>query len=97
MPVSKDEEPIRYSMRRRDLLGGLLVVAVAELLVVAGAITVVGDRWCALGADVELWTKEQPPLLNKVDIDILLPQFGRRRDRGRRPGRYRRDRRVRMI
>lgn len=54
MPVSKDEEPIRYSMRRRDLLGGLL------------------------GADVELWTKEQPPLLNKVDISILLPQFGRR-------------------
>lgn len=31
--------------------------------------------WCNLGADVELWTNEQPPLFNKMDINILLPQF----------------------
>lgn len=31
--------------------------------------------WCRLGADVELWTNDQPPLLNKMDINILLPQF----------------------
>ncbi|ORW92671.1 hypothetical protein AWC28_17405 [Mycolicibacter terrae] len=31
--------------------------------------------WCRLGADVELWTNEQPPFLNKMDINILLPQF----------------------
>lgn len=31
--------------------------------------------WCAQGADVQLWTNEQPPFLNKMDINILLPQF----------------------
>lgn len=31
--------------------------------------------WCTQGADVELWTNEQPPLFNKMDINILLPQF----------------------
>lgn len=31
--------------------------------------------WCAKGADVELWTNEQPPFLNKVGINTLLPYF----------------------
>lgn len=31
--------------------------------------------WCKMGADVQLWTNEQPPFLNKMDINILLPQF----------------------
>lgn len=31
--------------------------------------------WCTLGGDVELWTNEAPPFLNKMDINILLPQF----------------------
>ncbi|WP_082972603.1 lipase family protein [Mycobacterium sp. 1245852.3] len=31
--------------------------------------------WCKKGADVQLWTNEQPPLFNKLDINILLPQF----------------------
>jgi triacylglycerol lipase len=28
--------------------------------------------WCAKGADVQLWTNEQPPFLNKTDINHLL-------------------------
>ncbi len=31
--------------------------------------------WCAMGADVQLWTNEQPPLLNKLDINNLLPLY----------------------
>ncbi|BBY58673.1 lipase family protein [Mycolicibacterium sarraceniae] len=31
--------------------------------------------WCARGADVQLWTNEQPPLLNKLDINNLLPLY----------------------
>ncbi|GAB4685948.1 lipase family protein [Mycobacterium avium subsp. hominissuis] len=31
--------------------------------------------WCTKGADVQLWTNEQPPLFNKLDINTLLPQF----------------------
>lgn len=31
--------------------------------------------WCAKGADVTLWTNEQPPLFNKLDINSFLPPF----------------------
>jgi hypothetical protein len=31
--------------------------------------------WCARGADVEFWTNEQPPFLNKTSINHLLPYF----------------------
>lgn len=31
--------------------------------------------WCAMGADVTLWTNEQPPFLNKLDTNALLPAF----------------------
>jgi dienelactone hydrolase len=31
--------------------------------------------WCAKGADVQLWTNEQPPFLNKLSINHLLPYF----------------------
>lgn len=31
--------------------------------------------WCAMGADVTLWTNEQPPLFNKLDINSVLPVF----------------------
>lgn len=31
--------------------------------------------WCAKGADVQLWTNEQPPFLNKASINTLLPYF----------------------
>ncbi|WP_428370256.1 lipase family protein [Mycolicibacterium sp.] len=31
--------------------------------------------WCALGADVQLWTNEQPPFLNKAAVNTLLPYF----------------------
>lgn len=31
--------------------------------------------WCRQGADVEFWTNEQPPFLNKLSINHLLPYF----------------------
>jgi hypothetical protein len=31
--------------------------------------------WCAKGADVQLWTNEQPAFLNKLSINHLLPYF----------------------
>lgn len=31
--------------------------------------------WCAKGADVQFWTNEQPPFLNKTGANSLLPYF----------------------
>ena len=31
--------------------------------------------WCAQGADVTLWTNEQPPLFNKLDTNAMLTPF----------------------
>lgn len=31
--------------------------------------------YCSKGSDVTLWTNEQPPLFNKLDINTLLPPF----------------------
>jgi len=31
--------------------------------------------WCAKGADVQFWTNEQPPFMNKLAINFLLPYF----------------------
>jgi triacylglycerol lipase len=31
--------------------------------------------WCHMGADVTLWTNEEPPFLNKMDVNALLPAF----------------------
>lgn len=31
--------------------------------------------WCRMGADVTLWTNEQPPLLNKLDVNALVGAF----------------------
>jgi hypothetical protein len=31
--------------------------------------------WCAMGADVTLWTNEQPPFLNKTNFNALLTTF----------------------
>jgi hypothetical protein len=33
------------------------------------------SEWCTRGADVTLWTNEQPPLLNKLAINSMLPVF----------------------
>jgi hypothetical protein len=33
-----------------------------------------GRDWCALGADVQFWTNEQPPFLNKLAINPPLTQ-----------------------
>lgn len=34
-----------------------------------------GRDWCALGADVQFWTNEQPPFLNKMVINHALPML----------------------
>ena len=31
-----------------------------------------GRDWCAQGADVQFWTNEQPPFLNKLDVNHAL-------------------------
>jgi Secretory lipase len=31
--------------------------------------------WCAKGADVTLWTNEQPPLFNKLDMNSLMQPY----------------------
>lgn len=31
--------------------------------------------WCAMGADVQFWTNEEPPLFNKLDINSLVPLY----------------------
>ena len=31
-----------------------------------------GRDWCALGADVQFWTNEQPPFLNKAVVKHAL-------------------------
>ena len=31
--------------------------------------------WCTMGADVEFWTNEQPPLFNKTDMNNLLQPY----------------------
>jgi Secretory lipase len=39
------------------------------------AVVQTAKDWCAQGADVTLWTNEQPPFLNKTDVNALLPAF----------------------
>lgn len=39
------------------------------------SVVVTARDWCALGADVTLWTNEQPPFLNKTDTNSLLTAF----------------------
>lgn len=34
-----------------------------------------GRDWCALGADVQFWTNEQPPFLNKLAVNHGLALF----------------------
>ncbi len=34
-----------------------------------------GRDWCAQGADVQFWTNEEPPFLNKAIINHALPMF----------------------
>ncbi len=34
-----------------------------------------GRDWCALGADVQFWTNEQPPFLNKLAVNHTLAMF----------------------
>lgn len=33
------------------------------------------NEWCAEGGDVQLWTNEEPPFLNKTSMNTLLPYF----------------------
>ncbi|MCV6975997.1 lipase family protein [Mycobacterium bourgelatii] len=39
------------------------------------ASTDLAAHWCDRGADVQLWTNEEPPFLNKMGINTLLPYF----------------------
>lgn len=34
-----------------------------------------GRDWCALGADVQFWTNEEPPLFNKLAVNHALPML----------------------
>lgn len=39
------------------------------------ASTDLANQWCAMGADVQLNTNEEPPFANKLGINTLLPYF----------------------
>lgn len=39
------------------------------------AVVATARDWCALGADVTLWTNEQPPFLNKMNTNSMLTAF----------------------
>ena len=34
-----------------------------------------GRDWCAHGADVEFWTNEEPPFMNKLVVNHALPML----------------------
>ena len=34
-----------------------------------------GRDWCAQGADVEFWTNEEPPFMNKLVVNHALPML----------------------
>jgi Secretory lipase len=34
-----------------------------------------GREWCAQGADVEFWTNEEPPFMNKLVVNHALPML----------------------
>lgn len=40
-----------------------------------GASDQLARDWCAKGADVQFWTNEQPPFLNKMSVNHLLPYY----------------------
>ncbi|KAA0085953.1 triacylglycerol lipase [Mycolicibacterium sp. P9-64] len=59
----KPTGPVYLSHNRWDPFGPYLaVVATAK-------------DWCAQGGDVTLWTNEEPPFLNKLAVNALLPAF----------------------
>jgi hypothetical protein len=39
------------------------------------AVVATARDWCHMGADVTLWTNEQPPFLNKLNVNPLLGAF----------------------
>jgi hypothetical protein len=59
----KPTGPVYFSHNRWDPFGPYAsVVATA-------------NDWCAKGADVTLWTNEEPPFFKKLDVNALLPTF----------------------
>lgn len=59
----KPTGPVYFSHNRWDSFGPYAsVVATAK-------------DWCSMGADVTLWTNEQPPLFNKLNTNALLTPF----------------------
>ncbi|MBI3225425.1 MAG: triacylglycerol lipase [Mycolicibacterium cosmeticum] len=59
----KPTGPIYLSHNRWDSFGPYL------------AVRDTARDWCNMGADVTLWTNEQPPFLNKLDVNALLGAF----------------------
>lgn len=60
---AKPTGPVYLSHNRWDSFGPYL------------SIVQTAHDWCGMGADVTLWTNEQPPFLNKADVNSLLPAF----------------------
>lgn len=76
-----DSEPIKSTFAAENL-GSMKPSAPVEIVHnrFDPAIPWVGSRqlaadWCAKGADVQLWTNDQPPLLNKVGVNNLMTYF----------------------
>ncbi|MET4430364.1 hypothetical protein ABIA65_003670 [Mycolicibacterium sp. 624] len=59
----KPTGPVYFSHNRWDPFGPY------------AAVVQTATDWCAMGADVTLWTNEAPPFLNKLDVNALLPPF----------------------
>lgn len=76
-----DSEPIKSTLAA-ERLGAMKPNAPVEIdvnrfdptLPWVGARQLAGD-WCAQGADVQFWTNEQPPFLNKTATNSLLTYF----------------------
>ena len=59
----KPTGPVYLSHNRWDPFGPYL------------AVVDTAKDWCTKGGDVTLWTNEQPPFLNKMAVNALLPAF----------------------
>ncbi|BBZ02021.1 putative triacylglycerol lipase [Mycolicibacterium chitae] len=76
-----DSEPLKSALAAQKL-GSLKPAAPVQISVnrydplfpYIGAQQLAQD-WCARDADVELWTNEQPPFLNKTGFNSLVPYF----------------------
>lgn len=75
-------DPIFEALFDEQRLGGhrptapvLIISNRYDPLVPYGPVVQLARDWCAQGADVQLWTNEQPPLFNKLVINHALPMY----------------------